>query len=576
MMDLEGAGIFAGLLIIIVGSVIGIFAFRQENAFDANKPVVYTERATTNDDGLVIEVKGSIYESGEEMTLYGACYNHVGAPLPAANMTLSAWYPDGTQWLNATSFVSTGDGRFRIQLNMTSAKGTYLTEAICQYGGKEARTIGEWQNPVWVGKIKDTQDYLVLVNQSMYIVSSQIANLTEITLNASADILSAISSVQSDTTNILTYLGTLNTSISISGADNMRIINEVYNLVHALAPDYWVVDDRADYFGSNSTIQFNGVAVAYPDVVHAVSEEGLWATLVGSSWVATNMSGYSWNAVDAVAAESEYAWAVGSNSTAPVYSVNKVFIDTINGSAAAEFTDVVLHYANGSVHAYVAGDNGELWHFDGLNFALEANLSGYGPMKVDVLDDDSVFVARGDYLHWRNGPSYSSLQFVGQDFVDVGVAYPDLAYAISFDNATQEMKFYIYRGSNWTVDLIDGGGYIPTSMSILNSQDIWVTTESATIFFHYDGYNWDLVVNPFTDLFGDVVVYFDSNITFSHLGINSISMLNPKEGYAVGESGLIIRYHDLLQQAYETLQNVDTNVELLVNRSGKIKAWVQN
>jgi len=577
-------GIIAMSFLVVVIAIAGIFFLINGDveaySFDANSPITYTGIGSIDSsEGLHAEVLGSIYESGEEITLYGACFGPSGDLLPMSNMTLTSWYSSGVMWHNETPFLPMGGGRFRIQMNMSSTMGTYLTQATCHWQNQEAIAFGEWQNPDWVARIADTQTYLIAVNSSIYMVSSKIDNLTSIVINRSDAIDLAIASVQNDTTNILTLLGNLNVTFSgdlnASGLATQRFVNEVYNLVHSLAPNYWVLDETANYFDINSTETFTGVSIAHPDIVHAVSNDGTWAVYDGTSWSEVNMTGYNWSDVFALQAELPYAWAVGSNGSSAVYSVNQNPPNIINGSSATAFTDIILYYDNGSVHGYIGADNGEVWYFDGSTFSLDNTLSGFGPVTISHLSDDLIFFARGDYLYKKDVGVYSSVQAINQNFVDIGVAYPDLAYAVSKDTVTGDVKVYEYDGSSWSVTLVDGGGYTPTALSVLNSQDIWISTSTATIMFHYDGDVWDLIHSPYATMFEGISVGF-GNITFVGTGLYDISMLNEKEGYAVGDKGIIVKYQSLMQKSYQIIERIDTNVEILVNRSGQIRAWVQS
>jgi hypothetical protein len=125
-------------------------------------------------------VKGSIYSTGEQISLYGTCLDQDDTGYVGSYSTFAAWYPNGTQMFTGTAGTEIVPGYFIYSAPMSAVQGTYLTEFTCHVNGSSvvAKAFGEWQNPMWVKKISDT---LVLANQTN-ITTMQIANYSNMTL----------------------------------------------------------------------------------------------------------------------------------------------------------------------------------------------------------------------------------------------------------------------------------------------------------------------------------------------------------------------------------------------------------
>ena len=138
---------------------------------------------------LVAKVKGSIYESGEIVSVFGSCLDAYDQPFINAsnasiiNASFSAWYPNGTQFIDETNVTELDAlGHYLYTAPMAAVEGTYLTRLRCELGDQFALAFGEWQNPRWVGRINDTQnlvnDVLVQVNGTQALINSTFINLS--------------------------------------------------------------------------------------------------------------------------------------------------------------------------------------------------------------------------------------------------------------------------------------------------------------------------------------------------------------------------------------------------------------
>ena len=142
---------------------------------------------TAHKASMFANVKGSVYETGEMMSVFGTCLDD--AQLPVANTTVlfSAWYPNGTLYLNATNVTALQPGYYLYRGAMQAVQGTYLTEIDCyaNVSGNylHAAAWGEWQNPFWVQRINDTQAAVSNLSLQLGNLSVNMSNSFNITWN---------------------------------------------------------------------------------------------------------------------------------------------------------------------------------------------------------------------------------------------------------------------------------------------------------------------------------------------------------------------------------------------------------
>lgn len=117
-----------------------------------------TESVFSESRSLNAMLKGSIYETGEYMSVFGTCSDSNDIPIENATALFSAWYPNGTNYLINQSMTEISTGYFVWQGAMTVVEGTYLTRLECIAFNQSAFAFGEWQNPVWVNRIAEIQN----------------------------------------------------------------------------------------------------------------------------------------------------------------------------------------------------------------------------------------------------------------------------------------------------------------------------------------------------------------------------------------------------------------------------------
>jgi len=148
-----------------------------ETVFEAVVPLTVVEKT------LKALVKGSVYESGEQVSVFGTCLDGDDQPLNGTFASLSSWYPNGTVFFSNVSMGELQQGYYLYTGAMESVSGTYLTELTCHVNGSAAvaRAFGEWQNPVWVGRINETQVAVANVSYNLQVLGQNVSDQFEIT-----------------------------------------------------------------------------------------------------------------------------------------------------------------------------------------------------------------------------------------------------------------------------------------------------------------------------------------------------------------------------------------------------------
>lgn len=142
------------------------------------------------EDTVKVMVKGSIYETGEQVSVFGTCLNSTDGGIIGSTAVMNSWYPNGTVFFQNVSMTVMDPGYFVYSGYMSAVPGTYLTEFVCTVpGGAQAKAFGEWQNPQWVRKISEINDttadlynetlvFQNLTNQWFEFMMGQLANIS--------------------------------------------------------------------------------------------------------------------------------------------------------------------------------------------------------------------------------------------------------------------------------------------------------------------------------------------------------------------------------------------------------------
>ena len=128
-------------------------------------------------------VKGSIYETGEEVSVFGTCLDAFDQPISGTFATINSWYPNGTEFFSNISMYEIKPGYYLYNGVMSAVQGTYLTELICHVNvsGETAKAWGEWQNPFWVRRISLLNDSMANLSYQMYNFENNTgSNFTEV------------------------------------------------------------------------------------------------------------------------------------------------------------------------------------------------------------------------------------------------------------------------------------------------------------------------------------------------------------------------------------------------------------
>lgn len=124
----------------------------------------------TEETKLISKLTGSIYETGDMITVFGTCLTGEDQPIDT-DINLRVFYPNGILFINTTNLTHFDTGYWFWSGTMEAIEGTYLTEFTCILGDQRAISYGEWQNPIWVNR-------LAVIDNTTQFINDQLANLS--------------------------------------------------------------------------------------------------------------------------------------------------------------------------------------------------------------------------------------------------------------------------------------------------------------------------------------------------------------------------------------------------------------
>jgi hypothetical protein len=547
-----------------------------------------TDSDSTDTRKLTAMLKGSIYESGEQMTVFGACFDGYGYLIsdPSLNATISTWYPNGTAWeqnqymtavLNGTGGTT---GRFRYQVNMGNTSGTYLTEITCMYQGDIANAYGEWQNPDWVKRIKDTQDSLALF-QNLSI--AQYNNVTDQILNFSNTVQNNFSQVMLMLDNLTVNI---NGSLSSGGKVSMEDLVEIYNVAKEVDLSFWAIDTEAPFYttnGGNGTLSM--VDMISPSDIYIANSNGVWF-FDGAVWAQLDTSAVigTFNDVSVLPANIPYAWL----GTTLGYSINGVAEQTLPSTSNDVVAIKVFQKdAGSSIRGYALTAAGELMYTanGGVTWTNPINFTStctVGESRVsNVLWHDpnssinnqySVMATCGgnNEIIYYNGTNYNQYAYgsLGVNSLYNGfLLKKDIAYILETDGVNE--KVLKFNGTDFAsmYTVVANAPHL-VDVAAAASVDIWVGTSMPGSFYHYDGINWEFSAFPYSS---GIVIGVNNNITIP--AITEMTLYNSRVAYAVSADGTVFKLYSNTNNRFDQLETLVKANAVLINGT---YVWLNN
>lgn len=155
-------------MLFISGCGIGAVMDEKGNRIAINE--FFKSSTITKETKLVSKLTGSIYETGDMITVFGTCLTGDDQPIDT-DVNLRVFYPNGILFINTTNLTQFGTGYWYWSGTMDAIQGTYLTEFTCSLGDSRAISYGEWQNPIWVNR-------LAIIDNTTQNIRDQIANMS--------------------------------------------------------------------------------------------------------------------------------------------------------------------------------------------------------------------------------------------------------------------------------------------------------------------------------------------------------------------------------------------------------------
>jgi hypothetical protein len=228
----------------------GIGAVMDENGNRIAINEFFKSSTVTKETKLVSKLTGSIYETGDMITVFGTCLTGDDQPIDT-DVNLRVFYPNGILFINTTNMTHFETGYWYWTGVMEAIQGTYLTEFVCSLDGQQAISYGEWQNPIWVNRLavidNTTQDIKAQLNNLSMNVTlicpdgtsicdklSQLMNLTNTSFNIT---ISGIEQLLNMTNQLLAYAAQFDQdfNITFSKLDNINTtILQEFNTTNTL------------------------------------------------------------------------------------------------------------------------------------------------------------------------------------------------------------------------------------------------------------------------------------------------------------------------------------------------------
>lgn len=557
----------------------------QIPTFASGLPIQFEGVEGTSTSGkLKAMLKGSIYENGSNMTVYGACFDGDGFLLPGASTTFTAWYPNASIMIGPNASMDrvyadydnplanettlpNGTGRWKIHVTMGDIIGTYLTEIRCEYGGEFAIAFGEWQNPEWVKRIELTQNQVNANYALLQVMQNQSQN----------NFTQVLNSIQGAITNITNQVG---------GDVEVSFI-ELEEAIRTIDRSNWVLDeDNPFYIVSSGVHMFTATDVLSPSRVAAVSSDGYYVTWDGETWTEEAVPGATFNGVSVLPATGGmYAWAVGDDGANPAisFSGSNLTNPTLPSGTPNTLNDVKL-FLNPTTPALnfiamILGDDGTIY----ASFDSGANWSAVGTIDSGSIgrfsqvvenyvsgapvDGYIVAVVQGSDFAVYNGNNVTTYTRAGVTFTAVEMLYGDYGYTVG-RNATHALV-YKYNGTGFAVDFaIADVALDMTGISIHSFNDVWATTSNPDVIYHFNGRTWEyggLGSSQYTN----IVVSFD-NLTSG--GLSDLSMSDARTGYAVGADGVVFKFQGESRAQYNAIMAKLDNLTVSINETNILNA----
>lgn len=558
------------------------------SAFEGDAPVEYTQIGEdSNTKDLKAIVKGSIYETGSNMTVYGACFDGDGYLLPEAEAQFTAWYPNGSIVTGPNASMDpitedfsgsnpNGTGRWKIHVTMGDTIGTYLTEMRCILDDEWAVSFGEWQNPEWVARIGD-------IDLEMQNLTS---NLDEFRNDA-----------EQNFTSVLNDLDTLLNADSVTGEE----LRELGESLRALDSNAWTIDESNPFFVIGSgTHELESVDMLSKDLIAAASTDGYYVYWDGETWNEV-ASSYEYRGVSLLPANQVYGWAVGTNGTDPLYAVNggNATYPSLPSGTPNVFNDVELFQdplnPSANFYAFLLGDDGTVYESndtgstwsdigsvdagsDGRFSQVVENYNGFAQPNGYML-----LGGQGSQVFSYDGASFSTYAVNGT-VADTALLYSDLGYVASSTN--DSMEIYKWNGASLELEFyVNDSSIKPTGIEIHTQDDVWVSTRDPGTFFHFDGRKWEYSTFGYSEFVSVVISLGGGNV--STVGVRDMTMSDSRHGYAVGGDGLILEYRseenerfdtiiELLGSSNATQTNLSEQLEDLINITSEMNSTLYN
>lgn len=336
--------------------------------------------------------------------------------------------------------------------------------------------------------------------------------------------------------------------------------------------------------GSNWSVATSPTTELLTDVEMISSTDG-WAVgnrngLVlhwdGSSWSKVAFPSSNSQLFEISAASANDVWIIGFNNGGDeIFHWDGIKWSYSYWSLNLLYSDITVTPGTNGSDVWVVGANGSILRWDSVNWAISNNPYNKSFYDVELISENDGWafgtgfpISTGKLYRW-NGTTWSpsiTKETYSADFISDADGTIGWAGGVFGD-------FYYFDGSSWSEKQPSPVRIDINDIEMLTADDVWAVAggndpdssyQMRGVILHRTGGEWQKLENPILTV-----------------RLNSLAMLSPTSGFAVGDDGTILQYIDSNWQTIisptssdlNSIQMIDESDGWIVGSDGVILRW---
>jgi len=264
------------------------------------------------------------------------------------------------------------------------------------------------------------------------------------------------------------------------------------------------------------------------------------------NWSVNATLGTTLYAVDAL--NENFAFAVGDNGVIFYYNGSEWTQETSPTTSDIKDVEIISQ-----TDIWAVGN--DIYHYDGINWSVAYESSTC--YSIDIVSANDIYVgsSSGKIYHY-DGSEWTYTTVNAGYIKDIQMDATDSGWAVD-----EYGKIFYYNGYGWSLQ-IDAPYNEINTFNVFNASDIWLgKNEYPNELVHWDGSNWleydtANIYDSFSFSSSSIwfvgqlgeIHYWNGNelqtiISPTSNSIYGIFMMSETDGWAVGDGGVVLRYH---------------------------------